>query len=173
MAAAMSDEADFVVITPDGTVLYDMRDQYAGLRAAIAQHVPDLSTQGMGRVRAWFADNFNDPALAANPLADQVFAGLGYHHPTGWYGPVALTMEENTSGHVPPLTLEVRERLDDLLAGVEVTSTDAADPQAPNTTAEMIDAALPDGSDIAADIDTATTQSAPPSAQNPDSGVDL
>ncbi|WP_067891590.1 hypothetical protein [Nocardia vaccinii] len=169
----MSAVADFVVINPDGTVLYDVRDQGSGLRGSLARHVPDLSTQGMGRVRAWFADDFSAPALEANPLAYRVLTGLGYRHPTGWYGPVALTMEETPSGNVPPLTPEVRETLNDLFAAASSTYGAPSDFSTRATTAEMIDAALPAGQDASTEIDSAATPTTPPVTYDSDSGVEL
>ncbi len=112
----MSWHADYVVLNPDGQALYGSRDPDQGIRDALRPHVPDLSTQGMGRVRAWFADDFSNPDLHPNPLADQVLARLGYQHPTGWYGPVAVSMEEDTAGRIPPLDSTVRETVDELLA---------------------------------------------------------
>lgn len=169
----MSTDADFVVINPDRTVLYDVRDQDSGLRGAIARHVPNLSTQGMGRVRAWFADDFSDPALEANPLAYRVLTGLGYRHPTGWYGPVALSMEETPSGNVPPLTPEMRETLNDLFAGAPSSYGASPGFSTRATTAEMIDAALPAGPDASTEIDSAATQTTPPVTHDSDSGVEL
>lgn len=68
----------------------------------------------MGRLRAYFSDRFT--ALPRNPLADRVLSAIGYHHPTGWHGTVALSMEEDTNGDRPPLTPEVRATLDELTA---------------------------------------------------------
>lgn len=81
---------------------------------AIRRLVPDLSTQGTGRLRLWFCDRFAD--LPPNPLADAVIGRLGYRHPTGWYGPVAITMAEDATGDVPPLLPEVRAAIDELIA---------------------------------------------------------
>jgi hypothetical protein len=63
----------------------------------------------------WYVDYFT-PDLAGNPLADYMISHLGYHLKTGWFGPVALTMEEDSYlDDVPPLTTEVRATLDDLV----------------------------------------------------------
>ncbi|WP_249643850.1 hypothetical protein [Nocardia sputi] len=112
----MSRDADFVVLHPDGTVVYGSFAPGEGVRAAIRAHVPDLGTQGMGRARAWFADTFSDPELPPNPLAYQVFAWLGYRHPSGWYGPVAVTMEEDAAGSIALLEPDVRATIEELHA---------------------------------------------------------
>ncbi|MEV0109233.1 hypothetical protein AB0H42_23225 [Nocardia sp. NPDC050799] len=119
----MSRDADLVVLHPDGTVVYDSFAPGQGVQAAIRAHMPDSSTQGMGRVRAWFADTFSDPDLAPNPLAYQVFARLGYQHPSGWYGPVAMTMEENSAGIIAPLAPDIRATVEELHARMHGTGT--------------------------------------------------
>ncbi|WP_063041803.1 hypothetical protein [Nocardia pseudovaccinii] len=120
--ASIDRPADFVVLQPDGAAIYGSRERDQGLRGAIGAHVPDLDTQGMGRVRAWFAEDFARRALHPNPLADQVLARLGYDHPSGWYGPVAVTMEEDATGHIPPLVSDVRETVNEILAAVTENS---------------------------------------------------
>ncbi|WP_327116490.1 hypothetical protein OHB12_04740 [Nocardia sp. NBC_01730] len=154
----MSWPADFVVLQPDGAVIYGSRDRDQGWRDAIRAHVPDLSTQGIGRVRAWFADDFASLDLRPNPLADQVLAHLGYRHPSGWYGPVAVTMEENMAGDIPPLSSEVRETVNGVLA--TANSPDSR-------TADIVDTGLPADLDAAleADIDSASKDSVRPSIQ--------
>lgn len=69
----------------------------------------------MGRLRAWFSDHF--AALAPNPLPDLVLSSVGYRHPTGWRGVVAVSMEEDRDSDQPPLTAAVRATLDELAAG--------------------------------------------------------
>lgn len=117
----MSRDADFVVLHPDGTTVYGSCGPGQGVRAAIRAHVPELSTQGMGRVRAWFPDTFSDPELLPNPLAYQVFAHLGYRHPSGWYGPVAVTMEENSAGIIAPLAPDIRATVQEVHARMRGT----------------------------------------------------
>lgn len=112
----MSRRADFVVLHPDGAAIYGSRDRAQPVRNALGAHVPELSTQGLGRVRAWFADDFASPALRPNPLANQVLARLGYRHPSGWYGPVAVTMEEDRAGNIAELAPDVRDTVDELSA---------------------------------------------------------
>lgn len=108
------DRADFVLLPADGPASYGRRDAGESTYQAIRRHVPDLGTQGAGRLRLWFADTFGAD-LPANPLADAVIGQLGYRHPTGWYGPVAISMEEETAtGEVPPLLPEVRATIDEL-----------------------------------------------------------
>jgi len=109
--------ADFVVLTAAGSVLYGQREPSESVNAAIRRHVPDLGTQGMGRLRLWFCDSFT-PDMPSNDVADRVIARLGYRHPTGWYGPVAVSMEENATGEVPPLLPEVRATIDELAGPV-------------------------------------------------------
>lgn len=107
------DIPDFVVLPVDGPAVYGHRDPGESPNQAIRAHVPDLGTQGAGRLRLWFSDTFG-PDACPNPLADTVIGRLGYQHPTGWYGPVAVSMEEDRSGEVPPLSPEVRATLDEL-----------------------------------------------------------
>lgn len=112
----MSGDADFVVLHPDGTAAYGSFAPGRGVQDAIRAHVPDSSTQGMGRVRAWFADTFSDLEMLPNPLAYQVFARLGYRHASGWYGPVAVTMEEDSAGIIAPLAPDIRATVEELHA---------------------------------------------------------
>lgn len=167
---SMSEQADFVVLQPDGTVVYGAPDHNQGLRTAISAHVPDLSIQGTGRVRAWFADDFGGPDLYPNLLADQVLARLGYEHPAGRYRPVAVTMYEDMTGRIPPLASEVPEIVDELFVKADTTDTRAA-----SHTAAFIDAAQP--ADLhatsATDIDSSPSESEQPSIQGIDTGVDL
>ncbi|WP_063011872.1 hypothetical protein [Nocardia nova] len=166
----MNFHADFVVLHPGGEALYGSRDRDQSTRDAIRTHVPDLSTQGVGRVRAWFADNFSRPDLRPNPLADQVLARLGYKHPTGWYGPVAVTMEEDMAGHIPPLDPKVRETVDALLAPVEGTAIHAP------TRATDVHSELLSGFDVASmdELNSTTTEfTSQPVFDVPDTGLDL
>lgn len=127
-----STAADFVVLyplppagppletlcgTPKLGVVYDRARPGERLRDAIARHIPDLATQGAGRLRLWFADDFSAWGLEQNTLANHVVAQLGYRHPYGWFGPVAVTMEENPDGDTPPLTEAVRAAIDEAAEG--------------------------------------------------------
>ncbi|MFI6041954.1 hypothetical protein ACIA8C_09985 [Nocardia sp. NPDC051321] len=165
----MSWQADFLVLNPDGEVLYGSRNRDQEMRDAVRTHVPDLSTQGMGRLRAWFADDFSNPDLLPNPLADQVLARLGYQLPTGWYGPVAVSMEEDGAGDIPPLDSKVRETLDELLAPLGGATVHAAAHMAGGDSHVFGD------SDITQDIESfsSPTESVTPPFDVPDAGADL
>lgn len=106
----------FVVMYPDGQLEYGYRGEDESTNRALKHYIAELGTQGMGRLRAWFSDDFG--ALPANRLADEVITGVGYRHPSGWRGVVALSMEEDHTGECPPLTADVRSTLDELAAGV-------------------------------------------------------
>lgn len=105
---------DFAMLHPDGRLEYAQCGASESIVTAMKTYITNMSTQGMGRLRAFFTDDFS--ALPANPLADRVFSSVGYHHPTGWRGTVAVTMEEDHTGECPPLTAEVRASLDELSA---------------------------------------------------------
>lgn len=110
---------DFVVIYPAGAaerITYDRRRPGESINNAIRRHIPDLGTQGMGRLRMWFNDTFTAD-LPPNPTADLVVGRLGYRRSNGWFGPVALSMnEDNGTGDCPPLLPEVQQTIDELLA---------------------------------------------------------
>lgn len=107
-----AEQPHFAVLHPDGQMRYGHRVAGESMLAALRGHIPDLATQGMGRLRVFFTDDF--AALAPNPLADEVLSSVGYHHPSGWRGTVAVSMEEDPSGDCPPLTPEVCATLDEL-----------------------------------------------------------
>jgi hypothetical protein len=99
-----------VVLHPDGSVTAGRRQAgeslYLAVRAAIPR-VRTLGSTGLGLARLWYHDMFTSD-LPANRLADDVIAALGYHHPTGWYGPVAVSMDEDPrTGEVPAIPREV------------------------------------------------------------------
>lgn len=110
-----SDNPDFAVLHPDGRLEYGRRGEGESPYRAVKPYIDDVASQGMGRLRAWFSDDFG--ALPPNPLADRVLTSVGYHHPTGWRGTVALSMEEDQAGEYAPLSAEVRATLDELAAG--------------------------------------------------------
>lgn len=110
-----ADGPDFAVLYPDGRLEYGRRGEGESPHRALRPYIADVATQGMGRLRAWFSDDF--AALTPNPLADRVLSSVGYHHPTGWRGVVALSMEEDREGGQPPLTAAVHATLDELAAG--------------------------------------------------------
>lgn len=111
-----TDRPEFAVLLPDGRLEYrQRRGEGESAARALRPYIADVATQGMGRLRAWFCDEF--ATLPPNPLADRVLSAIGYHHPTGWRGAVALSMEEDGNGEHPPLTAEVRATLDELAAG--------------------------------------------------------
>ena len=106
------DAVEFAVLHPSGTLEFAHAPDSASLLRTIREHIPQLGTQGMGRLRAWFTDDFG--TLPANPLADAVLSGIGYHHPTGWRGPVAVSMEEAHDGSTPSLEPNLRAAIEDL-----------------------------------------------------------
>jgi hypothetical protein len=111
-----TESPDFAVLHQDGRLEYGRRrGEDESTTRALRPYIADVTTQGMGRLRAWFSDEF--AALPPNPLADRVLSAVGYHHPTGWRGTVALSMEEDGNGNYPPLPAEVRATLDELAAG--------------------------------------------------------
>jgi hypothetical protein len=70
----------------------------------------------------WFSDEFT-PDMPANRLADALIGRLGYRHPAGWVGPVAVAVEEDATGEVPSLPAEVQATIDEL-AGQSSTARD-------------------------------------------------
>ena len=106
------DAVEFALLHSDGRLEFSHAPDSDSLLRTMREHIPGLGTQGMGRLRAWFTDDFG--TLPANPLADAVLSGIGYHHPTGWRGPVALTMEEASDGNTPSLEPNVRAAIEDL-----------------------------------------------------------
>jgi hypothetical protein len=119
---------DFVVLHPDGRLTRHARDS-EGLYATVSREIPNLGTQGMGRLRAWYDDNFAGaepwfggparPPLEPNPLADRVLRGIGYMQPEGfWRGPVALSMEEGPDGDTAHMTADALDTIEDLAAEV-------------------------------------------------------
>lgn len=106
------DAVEFALLHPTGTLEFVQAPASDALLRTVREHIPELGTQGMGRLRAWFTDDFT--GLPPNPLADSVISGLGYRHPTGWRGPVALTMEEASDGTTFSLHGNVRAAIEDL-----------------------------------------------------------
>lgn len=110
----MTTPYDMLVITPDGAARYDTRQAGEDTYTAVRRHIPRpaaLGTMGLGRLRAFYVDDF--ATQEPSPLADRVISAVGYHHPSGWCGPVILTMEE-ADGEVPPLTPDVIATLAEL-----------------------------------------------------------
>ena len=108
-------EATFVVLRPDGTATYGHHESGSSILPALDPHIPDLGTQGLGRLRMFFSDTFT-AEMPPNDLAERVISHFGYTHRTGWFGTVAVSMEEEWDGEIPPLTPEVRATIDELLA---------------------------------------------------------
>jgi hypothetical protein len=107
-----------VVLHPDGTATYGHHEPGTSILPALDPHIPDLGTQGLARrFRMFFSDTFT-PDMLANPLADRVIGTLGYTHRTGWFGTVAVSMEEDWAGEIGPLTPEVRATIDELIEQV-------------------------------------------------------
>lgn len=107
-------EATFVVLNPDGSATYGSHQQGSSILTAVDRHIPDLGTQGLGRLRMFFSDTFTAD-MPPNELADRVIGALGYTHRTGWFGTVAVSMEEDWTGEIGPLTPEVRATIDELI----------------------------------------------------------
>ncbi|MEU7631750.1 hypothetical protein AB0C34_17430 [Nocardia sp. NPDC049220] len=123
------DTADFVVLHTDGRVVYLSAEPGRPLREAINAYVPNLASRGLGQLRVWFADDFGALGLYTNPLADSVTDRLGY--PYDWYGPVALSMEEDVHGVIVPLAGEVRETITELAYALNAGDLAAAARYAP------------------------------------------
>ena len=69
----------------------------------------------MGRLRAWYDDEFGSKPFPPNALADRVLRGIGYMQPFGfWRGCVALSMEEGPGGDTAHMTTEVLAAIEDL-----------------------------------------------------------
>ncbi|MGV9836646.1 hypothetical protein ACWDUL_20995 [Nocardia niigatensis] len=106
------DPVDFLVLHTDGRITADVRRPGESINTAIRRHIPDLGTQGLGRLRMWFSDTFT-PDLPDNHLADQVITRLGYRHIDGWRGPVAISMEDQYD-HTPPLPVTVLDTITEI-----------------------------------------------------------
>ncbi|WP_280466559.1 hypothetical protein [Nocardia cyriacigeorgica] len=92
----MTDRVDFVVLTPAGDLVCGQRARWQSMRAAISAHIPPetmttIAPEQNPRIRVWFTDQ-PLPADQANGSADYALTRLGVHHPTGWAGPVAVSM---------------------------------------------------------------------------------
>jgi len=108
-----ADQPHFAVLQPDGQITYGYRLDGDSTYRAVRAYISGPASQGTGRLRAWYSDSFTAD-MPPNPLADRVLSAIGYHHPSGWRGTVALSMEEDNSGECPPLTVEVQATLDEL-----------------------------------------------------------
>ena len=112
----MSDRVDFVVLTPGGELVYGLRARGQSMRSAISAHIPPevmttIAPERNPRIRLWFPDQ-RFPAEQANGLADTVMTHLGYHHPSGWAGPVAISMAPRLGlPWWPPLQADVLDAL--------------------------------------------------------------
>lgn len=113
MNAADPEGPGFALLAVDGQLSYHEFTADSEPWEQIKKHVPMLGSQGMGRLRAWYVDDF--AGQERNRLADEVLQAVGYHHPTGWCGPVVLTMEEQY-GEYDPLPPEVVSTLDEIAA---------------------------------------------------------
>ena len=106
--------ADLIVMEPGGVAYLLRCAKDESPNRAARRVIGDVAgTQGMGRLRAYFADDFG--AQPTNPTADRVLQGIGYHHPFGWHGPVLLSMEEDEEGRIRPLAPEIIEAVADLV----------------------------------------------------------
>lgn len=97
---------EYALLRSDGRLEFSQAEDDA-LRQTLRSHISDLSSQGAGSVRMWFHDTFTQDT-PRNYLAEHVIGELGYHHPYGWYGTVALTMEEDPFGRIGSLVPEIR-----------------------------------------------------------------
>jgi hypothetical protein len=114
--AAGAEPADFLLLRPQGHATYERRRGGESVNQALRREIPDLASQGHGRLCIWFCDDF--AGLPPNQLARQLLPRVGYR-PYGWAGLVAITMDENSyTGDIPPPAAEVRAALDDVLAAV-------------------------------------------------------
>lgn len=118
----MSTDPYLVVLHAHGLEIdHDATNQVS---TAVAGHIRNASSQGMGRLRAWFSDDFGResitgrPLYVANPLADHVLSAIGYRQsePDGyWRGVVALSMEEDpATGAIPPIPTDILTTIQDL-----------------------------------------------------------
>ena len=126
-----AERIDFVVLHPAGgptpePIAFGVRRSGESLFGAVSGWVPNLSSQGMGRLRAWFSDDFGtDGYSRPNPQADRVLRGIGYMQEHGfWRGTVALSMEESPDGATAPMPAEVVATI------VELAQNDATEMQA-------------------------------------------
>ncbi|WP_067904469.1 hypothetical protein [Nocardia vaccinii] len=105
---------DFVILHPDGHLTHHTRES-EDLYATLRREIPNMGSQGMGRLRAWYDDEFGTKPYPANPLADRILRGIGYMQPEGfWRGPVALSMEEGPDGDTAHMTPEALDAIEDL-----------------------------------------------------------
>ena len=106
------------MLHPDGAITYGRRAPGESLYSAVHAAIPDaptLGSTGLELARLWYHDTFT-PDLPRNQLADLIVTELGYHHATGWYGPVAVSMDEDSAtGAVPALPDELLAAMHDLL----------------------------------------------------------
>lgn len=112
-----SEPVDFVVMHPEGTLQTGRFTKARSPHDALATTIPDLTSQGFGRLRTWFSDS--QTSQPGNRLADTVISGMGYRHHGGWRGKVALTMaEDRATGTYPPLLREALDSIEELAATV-------------------------------------------------------
>jgi hypothetical protein len=115
-------ETEYLVIDTSGDLTEGTRKPGREVRQAIAAHLPAGNTVRaesgyLPGLTIWCADDFeHGPGLYTNPVADRVIDRLGYRHPSGWYGPVAITMAENSFGDIPPLTPAACATVSELVA---------------------------------------------------------
>jgi hypothetical protein len=102
-------DADMLIIPTSGTPYLTRRTEGQSIPQTIARIIQDSTTFGLGILRVWHYDTFT--GRAPNPTADWILPHLGYTHPTGWFGPVVLTMEEAPDGQIPPLPPHVVDAL--------------------------------------------------------------
>lgn len=94
---------DYALIQPDGSVSFGVFGSAHPLDA-LGAFIPDVTTQGAGQFRMWFADVFTAD-MDPNPYADAILGALCYRHRDGWRGPVGLTLEESPhTGRIPQMT---------------------------------------------------------------------
>ncbi|WP_280465373.1 hypothetical protein [Nocardia brasiliensis] len=159
----MSAPADFVVLHTDGTASWGCGD-VDSIMDALGVDRAFLDVSGAGRIQLWHTEASADP----NPLSERVLTRLGYRHPAGWNGPIALTTRAlGRMDLAAPLAADVCETVQELATA---PSDDAATPAGSFTTT-MIDAALPPGPDSGLAGDRVPAE--PDMPQMPEAGVDL
>ncbi|GAB4589992.1 hypothetical protein [Nocardia sp. IFM 10818] len=128
--------SDFVVLHPDGRAEYHHTPVGRSLRDAIGDHVPNKASQGHRAVRMWFSDGFSAPGLYPNRLADDVLGQLGYTYQ--WYGPVAVSMDEDAHGETAALSAEVREAVTAAVDHLNTSMWGAAQRHAPELLEDLM-----------------------------------
>ncbi|MGV9678776.1 hypothetical protein ACWDSJ_26130 [Nocardia sp. NPDC003482] len=162
----MGENADFVVLHPDGTVVYGCGDIHSMMDALGVDRVL-LDIGAAGRVQVWHVDARSGP----NQWGERVLTAVGYRRPTDWMGPIALTTRTYPFQDVAPLAADVRVAVEELVTPVRRAGASAA-----ALTTETVDAMLPPGPDSTLPegrADAVGTRPDPLPPPVPDTGVEL